>query len=67
MSMLTPTFLYSNDVIACCETPPCAKGAKVVTGIGTCSPKRACAVWPSLARSWGLASTRVSASVLSRR
>ncbi len=21
MSMLTPTFLYSNDVIACCETP----------------------------------------------
>ena len=47
MSMLTPTFLYSNDVIGCWEMPPVAMGANVVTGTGTWSPKRAWAVWPS--------------------
>ena len=44
-----------------------AIGAKVVTGMGTRSPKRACAGTPSDVRSWGLASVRVDASFLRSR
>ena len=51
MSMFTPTFLYSKDVIGCCEVPPVAIGVNTVTGTGTWSPKRAWAVWPSEMRS----------------
>ena len=67
MSMLTPTFLYSNEVIGCCGMPPVAIAVKVVTGTGTWSPKRACAVWPSEMRSCGFASSRVEESVSSSR
>ena len=64
MSMFTPTFLYSNDVTGCWATPPLAMGVKTVTGTGTWSPKRACAVCPSLVRSCGLARRRVEVSRL---
>ncbi len=67
MSMFTPTFLYSNEVIGCCGRPPVAIALKVVTGTGTWSPKRAWAIWPSEVRSCGLARSRVEESVSSRR
>jgi hypothetical protein len=67
MSMLTPTFLYSNDVTGCWAIPPVAMGENTVTGTGTWSPKRAWAVCPSAVRSWGLAMRRDEVSVLSRR
>ena len=67
MSMLTPTSLYSNEVNGCWAMPPVAMGENVVTGTGTLSPKRACAVWPSIVRSWGLASRRDDVSLCSSR
>ena len=67
MSMFTPTSLYSNEVTGCWGRPPVAMGEKTVTGTGTWSPKRACAVWPSVARSCGLARRRVAPSFLSSR
>ena len=67
MSMFTPTFLYSNDVTGCWATPPVAMGENTVTGTGTWSPKRACAVCPSIVRSCGLARRRDEVSLCSRR
>ena len=67
MSMLTPTFLYSKDVMGCWAMPPLAIAVNVVTGTGTWSPNRAWAVSPSETLSWGLARSRVEVSVSSRR
>ncbi len=54
-----------NEVIGCCAVPPVAIGWNVVTGTGTCSPKRAFADVPSVVRSCGFASVRVFESVFS--
>ena len=67
MSMLTPMFSYTNDVIGCWLMPPVAMGANVVTGTGTRSPKRACAGSPSEVLRRGLASARVFVSFFNRR
>src|SRR3989442_8332554 len=65
MSMLIPTFWYVNEVIGTPTVPPTVGAAlNVVVGIGIRSPMRTVAFSPSVTRTWGLAITWASASVL---
>ncbi len=69
MVTLTPTFRYWNEVTGVVGTPPGVPNWETneVTGMGISWPSRSSAGWPSLARSFGAASSRASLLLLKSR